>query len=116
MERYLISDSKTKVFIVNSPVDTVTCQSLEASDNQLPWDCRSLTESRDPFIKTIKSVLSQYLGDEVQQCICRDSEVLVALILDCTAVELNLREIQREDFLSKFESVARGLSFAYGET
>ena len=74
--------------------------------------CRSLTESRDPFIKTIKSVLSQYLGDEVQQCICRDSEVLVALILDCTAVELNLRETQREDFLSKFKSVARGLCCA----
>ena len=30
--------------------------------------CRSLTESRDPFIKTIKSVLSQYLGDEEQHC------------------------------------------------
>ena len=60
--------------------------------------CRSLAESRDPFIETIKSVLSQYLGDEVQQCICRDSELLVALILDCTAVELNLRETQREDF------------------
>ena len=28
---------------------------------------RSLTESRDPFIKTIKSVLSQYLGDEEQR-------------------------------------------------
>ena len=49
--------------------------------------CRSLTESRDPFIKTIKSLLSQYLGDEVQQCICRDSEELVAFILECTAVE-----------------------------
>ena len=74
--------------------------------------CRSLTENRDPFIETIKSVLSQYLGDEVQQCICRDSELLVALILDCTAVQLNLREPQREDFLSKFESVARGLCYA----
>ena len=28
--------------------------------------CCSLTESRDPFIKTIKSVLSKYLGDEEQ--------------------------------------------------
>ena len=28
--------------------------------------CRSLMERRDPFIKTIKSVLSQYLGDEEQ--------------------------------------------------
>ena len=70
--------------------------------------CRSLTESRDPFIKTMKSVFSQYLGDEEQQCICRDSELLVALILDCTAVELNLRETQREDFLFKFELVAKG--------
>ena len=52
------------------------------------------------------------LGDEEQQCICRDSELLVALILDCTAVELNLRETQREDFLFKFESVARGLCYA----
>ena len=43
--------------------------------------------------------------------ICRDSELLVALILDCTAVELNLRETQREDFLFKFESVARGLCY-----
>ena len=68
-------------------------------------------ESLDPFIKTIKSVLSQYLGDKEQQCICRDPEVLVALILDCTAVELNLREPQREDFLSKFESVARGICY-----
>ena len=40
--------------------------------------CHSLTESRDPFIKTIKSVLSQYLGDEEQQCICRDSELVVS--------------------------------------
>ena len=29
--------------------------------------CRSLSESRDPFIKTIKSVLSKYLGDREQQ-------------------------------------------------
>ena len=43
--------------------------------------------------------------------ICRDSELLVALILDCTAVELNLKETQREDFLFKFESVARGLCY-----
>ena len=61
---------------------------------------RSLSESRDPFIKTIKNVLSQYLGDDEQQGICRDSELLIALILDCT---------QREDFLFKFESGAMGL-------
>ena len=43
-------------------------------------------------------VLSQYLGEDEQQCIFRDYELLVALILNCTAVELNLREAQREDF------------------
>ena len=56
--------------------------------------------------------LSQYLGDDEQQCICRYSELLVALILDCTAVELNLRETQRKDFLFKFESLAIGLCYA----
>ena len=37
----------------------------EDHEHFLLW-CRSLTESRDPFIKTIKSVLSQCLGDEKQ--------------------------------------------------
>ena len=102
---------------------TYVLQSVRAKFNQYSVDPTCLLCGENPedhghfllrcrFIKTIKSVLSQYLGDEVQQCICRNSEVLVALILDCTAVESNLRETQREDFLSKFESVARGLCYA----
>ena len=66
--------------------------------------CRLLSKSRDPFIKTLKPVLSQYLGDEEPQCICRDYQLLVALILDCTAVEnpkgrtfcLNLNQLLRD--------------------
>ena len=42
------------------------------------------------FIKTIKNVLSQYLGDDEQQCICRDFELLVALSLDRSVVELHI--------------------------
>ena len=47
-----------------------------------------------------------------QQNITRDLNLFVALILDCTAVDLNLSEPQRADFLSKFEYVARGMCYA----
>ena len=58
--------------------------------------------------KTI-CLLNDYLGIREQQNITRDLNLFVALILECTAVDLNLSETQRDDFLSKFESVARGM-------
>ena len=106
---YVLQSVRAKFNQYNVDPTCLLCGENPEDHEHFLLRCRSLAESRDPFIETIKSVLSQYLGDEVQQCICRDSELLVALILDCTAVELNLRETQREDFLSKFESVARGL-------
>ena len=61
--------------------------------------------------KTI-CLLNDYLGKREQQDITRDLNLFVALILDCTAVDLNLSETQMDDFLSKFESVARGMCYA----
>ena len=109
---YVLQSVRAKFNQYNVDPTCLLCGENPEDHEHFLLRCRSLAESRDSFIETIKSVLSQYLGDEVQQCICRDSELLVALILDCTAVELNLRETQREDFLSKFESVARGLCYA----
>ena len=53
--------------------------------------CRWISESRDPFINMIISVLSQYLGVEEQQYICRDFELLVALILDLISAGCKLK-------------------------
>ena len=74
--------------------------------------CRALTVIRDPFMEKTICLLNDYLGIKEQQNITRDLNLLVALILDCTAVDLNLCETQRDDFLSKFESVARGMCYA----
>ena len=70
--------------------------------------------TRDPFMEKTIYLLNDYLGIREQQNITRDLNLLyiVALILDCTAVDLNLGETQRDDFLSKFESVARGMCYA----
>ena len=72
--------------------------------------CRAAT--RDPFIKKAICVMNEYLGIKIKQDICRDSNFFIVLILECKAVDLNLGEPQRDDFLSKFESVARGLCYA----
>ena len=74
--------------------------------------CRALKVIRDPFIEKTISLLNDYLGIREQKDITRDLNLFVALILDCTAVDLNLSETQRNDFLSKFESVARGICYA----
>ena len=60
-----------------------------------PLKCRALTVTRDPFIKNTINVLNDYLGVKEQQDITRDSNFFVALILDCTAVDLHLSETQR---------------------
>ena len=57
-------------------------------------------------------LLNDFLGIREQQNITTDLNLFVALILDCTAVDLNLSKTQRDDFLSKFESVARGMCYA----
>ena len=44
--------------------------------------------------------------------IFKDFDLLAALILDCTAINLKASETHREDFLHKFESVSRGLCYA----
>ena len=59
-----------------------------------------------------KCVLNDYLGIKEQHDICKDSNLFVALILACTAEDLCLSGTQRDDFLSKVESVARGLGYA----
>ena len=41
--------------------------------------CRSLSETRDPFTRKIEHILSEYLGHEIQQEICKDSNLLVTL-------------------------------------
>ena len=57
-----------------------------------------MSETRDPFTRKIELILSEYLGHEIQQEICKDSNLLfnllVTLILDCTTVDLKLREPQ----------------------
>ena len=74
--------------------------------------CRALTVTRDSFIEKTICLLNDFLGIREQQDITRDLNLFVALILDCTAVYLNLSETQRDDFLSKFETVARGTCYA----
>ena len=74
--------------------------------------CLVLTVTRDPFIKKTICLLNDYLGIKEQQDITRDFHLFIALFLDCTAVDLNLSETQRDDFLSKFESVARTMCYS----
>ena len=47
-----------------------------------------------------------------QKEILKDFDLLAALILDCTAINLKASETHREDFLHKFQSVSRGLCYA----
>ena len=56
--------------------------------------CRALSVTRDPFMETTICLLNDYLGIREQQDITRDLNLFVALILDCTAVYLNLSETQ----------------------
>ena len=74
--------------------------------------CRSLSEPRDQFMVKISSILTEYQGTKEQKEIFKDFDLLAALILDCTAINLKASEIRREDLLHKFESVSRGLCFA----
>ena len=74
--------------------------------------CRCLSEPRDQFMEKISSILIEYQGPKEQKEIFKDFDLLVALILDCTAINLKASETRREDFLHKFESVSRGLCYA----
>ena len=74
--------------------------------------CQCLSEPRDQFMEKISKILIEYQGTEEQKEIFKDVDLLVALILDCTTINLKASETHREDFLHKFESVSRGLCYA----
>ena len=74
--------------------------------------CWSLSEPGDQFMEKISSILTEYQGTKEQKQIFKDFDLLAALILDCTAINLKASETWREDFLPKFESVSRGLCYA----
>ena len=59
-------------------------------------------------MEKISCILIEYQGTKEQ----KDFDILAALILDCTAINLKASETHREDFLHKFESVSRGLCYA----
>ena len=61
-------------------------------------------------MEKISSILIEYQGD--QRTKRNFFDLLAALILDCTAINLKASETHREDFLHKFESVSRGLCYA----
>ena len=67
----------------------------------------ALTLTRDPFVKKTMCLLNEYLRIREQQDFTRDHNLFIALILNSTAVDLYLSETQKDDFLSKFETVAR---------
>ena len=71
-----------------------------------------MSEPRDQFMERISSILIEYQGTKEQKEIFKDFDLLVALILDCRAINLKASEIRREDFLHKFESVSRGFNCA----
>ena len=56
--------------------------------------CRCLSEPRDQFMEKINSILIEY-----QYKFFKDFDLLAALILDCTAINLNASETHREGFL-----------------
>ena len=74
--------------------------------------CRCLLEPRDQFMEKISSILIEYQGTKELKEIFKDFDLLAALILDCTAINLKASETHREDLLHKFESVFRGLCYA----
>ena len=63
-------------------------------------------------METISSILIEYQGTEEQKEIFKDFDLLAALILDCTAINLKASETHREDFLHKFEPVSSKLCYA----
>ena len=63
-------------------------------------------------MEKIRGILIEYQGTKEQKEIFKDFDLLAALILDCTAINLKASETYREDFLHKFESVSRGLCYA----
>ena len=75
------------------------------------FKCRCLLEPRDQFMEKISSILIEYKGTKEQKKFLK-TDLVAALILDCTAINLKASETRREDFLHKFESVSRGLCFA----
>ena len=63
-------------------------------------------------MENISSILTEYQGIKEQKEFFKDFDLLAALMLDCTAINLISSETRREDFLHKFESVSRGLCYA----
>ena len=63
--------------------------------------CRSLSEPHDQFMEKISSILTEYQGTKEQKEIFKDFDLLAALMLDCTAINLKDSETRREDFLHK---------------
>ena len=83
------------------PTCTTFCGEEPEDQEHFLLRCRSLSDPHDPFTRK-SELLSEYLGHEIQQEICKDSNLLVALILDCTNVGLKLRETQRDNFTYQF--------------
>ena len=62
-------------------------------------------------MEKISSILIEYQGTKNKKKFLK-TDLLAALILDRTAINLKASETHREDYLHKFESVSRGLCYA----
>lgn len=74
-------------------------------------ECQGLQNSREPFLKTIKEILSQYLTTDDVCFLESDPGYMAALILDCR----NTRRIPiplQPKLTDRLEAVSRGLVFA----
>ena len=54
--------------------------------------CQSLSEPRGQFIAKISSILTEYQGIKEQKEIFEEFDLLAALILDCTGINLKANE------------------------
>ena len=97
---YVLQSNRAKVnqYEVN-PTCTLYGDEPEDQEHFL-LRCRSLSETRDPFIRKIEIILTEYFRQDIQHEICKDANVLVAIILGCTEVDLNMKETQRDGMTS----------------
>ena len=76
---YTLQSNRAKFNQYKIDLTCTLCEEEPEDQEHFLLRCRSLSETRDPFTRKIEHILSEYIGHEIQQEICKDSNLLVTL-------------------------------------